>query len=230
MGRYLITGASRGIGRAIALRLAQPDRTLLLHGRDKEALEESCDRVSEKGARAVAIETDISTVAGVEKLADRVGADNLNVLVNNAGVVFVEPFEKITLEHWQKTLAVNVTAPFVLIQKLLDRLKRGASIVNILSVAARTAFPNWSSYCASKFALEGLSRCLREELRPRGIRIINIYPAATGTGMWNNIEGDWARDKMMPPEEVAEALAYALERPASVMVEDISLGDMAGNH
>jgi len=229
MNRFLITGASRGIGRAIALRLAQPNRTLLLHGRDKEALEESCRMVSEKGARAVAVAADIGTIAGVEELADRVGPDNLDVLVNNAGVVYVEPFEKITLEQWQKTLAVNVTAPFVLIQKLNDRLTRGASIVNILSVAARTAFPNWSSYCMSKFALEGLSRCLREELRPRGIRVINIYPAATGTGMWDNIEGEWARDKMMPPEEVAEALAYALERPSSVMVEDISLGDMTGN-
>ncbi|MBN1213476.1 MAG: SDR family oxidoreductase [candidate division Zixibacteria bacterium] len=229
MDRYLITGASRGIGRAIAIRLARPDRTLLLHGRDKEALDESCRKVSEKGARAVAVAADISSVEGVEKLADRAGSDKLDVLVNNAGVAFVEPFEKITLEHWQKTLAVNITAPFVLIQRLLDRLPRGASIVNILSVAARTVFPNWSSYCMSKFALEGLSRCLREELRPRGIRVINIYPAATASGMWDNIEGNWKRDKMLPPAEVAEAVAYALERPASVLVEDINLGNVTGN-
>jgi NAD(P)-dependent dehydrogenase (short-subunit alcohol dehydrogenase family) len=224
MDRYLITGASRGIGRAIALRLAYPDRTLLLHGRDEKALEESRRLVSEKGAQAVVIAADISTVAGVEQLAERVGTDDLGVLVNNAGVAYVEPFEKITLEHWQKTLAVNVTAPF-----LLDRLKRGSSIVNILSVAARTAFPNWSSYCMSKFALEGFSRCLREEMRSRGIRVINIYPSATATGMWDGVEGDWEKNKMLPPEEVAEALAYALERPSAVMVEDISLGDIAGN-
>jgi len=229
MERFLITGASRGIGRAIAVRLAHPDRTLLLHGRDKKALEESAQMVRDKGAWAVALTADIGTAAGVEELVSQVGGDELHLLVNNAGVAFIGPIEEITMEQWEKTVAVNITAPFLLVRKLLSQMVRGASIVNILSVAARTTFPNWSAYCMSKFALDGFSRSLREELRPRGVRVINIYPSATATDIWDGIEGDWDKDNMLKPEETAEALAYALERPPSVSVDDISLGNMTGN-
>ena len=79
-------------------------------------------------------------------------------------------------------------------------MKAGASIVNILSIAAKTGFANWSSYCMSKFALEGFSQSIREELRPRGIRVLNIYPAATDTEIWEPIEGNWPREKMMSSE------------------------------
>lgn len=229
MERFLITGASRGIGRAIAVRLARTDRTLLLHGRDKKALEKSAQLVRDRGAWAFALTADLSTPDGVEELAAQVGSDELHLLVNNAGVAYVGPVEGITPEQWEKTLAVNITAPFLLIQKLLPQLVRGASIANILSVAARTVFPNWSAYCMSKFALDGFSKSLREELRPRGIRVINIYPSATATAIWDDIEGDWDRDAMLPPEETAEALAYALERPSEVVVDDISIGNLSGN-
>ena len=81
----------------------------------------------------------------------------------------------------------------------------------------------------SKFALDGFTRAVREELRPRGIRVINIYPAATATGMWDGISGEWSAEAMMPPEEVAEAVAYGLCRPASVLVESIHVGHISGN-
>jgi 3-oxoacyl-[acyl-carrier protein] reductase len=105
----------------------------------------------------------------------------------------------------------------------------GSSIVNILSIAAKTGFANWSAYCMSKFALEGLSRCLREELRDRKIRVINVYPAATDTNIWNNIEGEWPRHKMISPEDVASTIAFALSRPADVTLENISISSLTGN-
>ena len=89
----------------------------------------------------------------------------------------------------------------------------GSTIVNILSIAAKTGFPNWSAYCMSKFALEGFSQSVREELRERDIRVMNIYPAATNTDIWNDVEGEWPRRKMISAEEIAEAVAYALSRP-----------------
>jgi NADP-dependent 3-hydroxy acid dehydrogenase YdfG len=101
--------------------------------------------------------------------------------------------------------------------------------VNILSVAAKTGFANWSSYCMSKFALEGLSQSIREELREHKIRIINIYPAATDTEIWNNVEGDWPRHKMISPEEVASAVVFALSQPPDVLVENITLGNLSGS-
>ena len=229
MERILITGAGRGIGRAIACRLADHGRLLLLHGRDRKALEETARLADVKGASTLIVPSDLSTPAGVDAIVAAVGDQPLKVLVNNAGVAYVAPFENITLEQWQTTLAVNVTAPFLLMQRLLARLAPGAAIVNILSVAATTAFPNWSSYCMSKFALDGFTRAVREELRPRGIRVINIYPAATATGMWDGISGEWSAEAMMPPEEVAEAVAYGICRPASVLVEIIHVGHISGN-
>jgi 3-oxoacyl-[acyl-carrier protein] reductase len=101
--------------------------------------------------------------------------------------------------------------------------------VNILSIAARSGFPNWSAYCMSKFALEGFSQCVREELRDRKIRVINVYPAATDTNIWNDIEGNWPRGKMISPEDVASAVAYALSRPTDVALENITLSSLSGN-
>ena len=146
--------------------------------------------------------------------------------MNNAGIAVVKPFGEITPVEWEQTLGVNVTAPFLLTQRFAPEMPPGSSIVNILSIAAKTGFANWSAYCMSKFALEGFSQSVREELREHKIRVINIYPAATNTGIWNSVEGDWPRDKMISPEEVAGAVAYALSRPAKVALENITLSSL----
>ena len=228
MKRYLITGASRGIGRAIAEKLAGPKVTLLLHGRDREALAQNCRSAEAKSAKAISLAYDLSEPVEIQKMVDEIGAAPLDALINNAGIAFVKPLESVTLEEWQSTLAVNVTAPFLLTQKLLPRLSVGSTIVNILSIAAKTGFPNWSSYCMSKFALEGFSQAIREELRPRGIRVLNVYPAATATEIWNGVEGEWPREKMLSADEVGEAVAYALSRPSDVAVENIQLQNTSG--
>src|SRR5438552_14443220 len=85
-----------------------------------------------------------------------------------------------------------------LTQHFAPNMPPGSSIVNILSIAAKTGFANWSAYCMSKFALEGFSQSVREELRERKIRVINVYPAATDTNIWNNIEGKWPRERSRP--------------------------------
>src|SRR5207253_5338437 len=223
MKRYLITGASRGIGRAIAEKLAAPDVMLLLHGRDTVALADVCKSVSPRCARVGRLIHDLAVASGVADLIAEVGKDPLDLLVNNAGVAIVKPFGEITPIEWEQVLGVNVTAPFLLTQHLAPNMPPGSSIVNILSIAAKTGFPNWSAYCMSKFALEGFSQSVREELRARKIRVINIYPAATNTEIWNNAEGDWPRNKMISAEQVASAIVYALSRPADVTVENITL-------
>lgn len=228
MKRGLITGASRGIGRAIAIRLAAEGFDLILHGREQAALIESAGLVKKAGGKSSLILSDLSTGQGIDKVAGELVAAPLHLLVNNAGVAYVKPMEEISSEEWLESLAINVTAPFKLTQRLFEIMPPGASIVNILSVAARTGFAGWSSYCASKFALEGLMQSIREELRPRKIRVINVYPSATTTGLWDGVKGDWPKDRMIAPEEVAEAVAYAVSRPSTVMVENISVGEISG--
>jgi short-subunit dehydrogenase len=100
--------------------------------------------------------------------------------------------------------------------------------VNVLSVAARTGFANWSAYCMSKFALEGFSQSVREELRVHNVRVINVYPAATNTEIWNGVAGEWPREKMMPAAEVADAIVYAISRPNQIALENITLTSVSG--
>lgn len=229
MKRYLITGASRGIGRAIAEKLAAPDVTLLLHGRDTVALAETRKSIEKRCARVVSLIYDLARPEGVSNLADEVGAEPLDLLVNNAGIAVVKPFGEITMIEWEQTLGVNVTAPFLLAQRFAPHMPPGSSMVNILSIAAKTGFAGWSAYCMSKFALEGFSQSLRAELRDHKIRVINIYPAATDTDIWNAVGGDWPRDQMISANEVAAAVAFALAQPPDVLVENITLGNLGGD-
>ena len=117
----------------------------------------------------------------------------------------------------------------MLMQHFAPHMPPGSSIVNILSIAAKTGFANWSAYCMSKFALEGLSQCVREELRDRKVRVINVYPAATDTDIWSQVEGKWPRDHMMNATQVADAVAFALARPMDTLVENITLSSLVGN-
>jgi 3-oxoacyl-[acyl-carrier protein] reductase len=228
MKRILITGASRGIGRAITERLAAPDVELLLHGRDTVALAEVCRSVKPRCGKIVKLVHDLAKKSGVCGLIDAVGPEPLNILVNNAGIAVVKPFTEITEIEWDQTLGVNVTAPFMLLQHFAPRMSPGSSIVNVLSIAAKTGYPGWSAYCMSKFALEGFSQSVREELRDHKVRVINVYPAATDTEIWNNVGGDWPREKMMSPEDVAGAVAFAVSQPSAVLVENITLGSLTG--
>ena len=229
MKRYLITGASRGIGRAIAEKLGAEDVTLLLHGRDTVALAETRKGVEAHCSKVIPLIHDLATSAGVSDLIAEVGAQPIDLLVNNAGVAIVKPFGEITQIEWEQTVGVNITAPFMLTQHFAPRMPPGSSVANILSIAAKTGFANWSAYCMSKFALEGFSQAVREELREHKIRVINIYPAATDTNIWSSVEGNWPREKMISPNDVASAVAYALSRPAEVSLENISLSNLTGN-
>ncbi|PYL69370.1 MAG: short-chain dehydrogenase [Verrucomicrobia bacterium] len=229
MKRYLITGASRGIGRAIAEELTASDVELLLHGRDTVALAQTRKAVEPQCARVSLLIHDLATAHGVSDLIAEVGKEPIDLLVNNAGVAVAKPFTEITPIEWDQTVGLNITAPFMLMQHFAPRMPPGSSVVNVLSIAAKSGFANWSAYCMSKFALEGFSQSVREELRDRKIRVINIYPAATDTDIWDHIEGKWPRHKMISPKDVASAVAYALSRPADVALENITLSSLAGN-
>jgi NAD(P)-dependent dehydrogenase (short-subunit alcohol dehydrogenase family) len=229
MKRYLITGASRGIGRAIAEKLAESNVTLFLHGRDVAALRETTNLVEAKGAISRQLRADLGDKSSVEALIEQVSGEPLDALINNAGIAVVKPLDKISIEEWERTFAINVTAPFLLSQGLIPAMSRGGSIVNILSIAAKAGFAGWSSYCMSKFALEGFSQAIREELRARKIRVINIYPAATDTDIWNAVEGERPREKMISAEQVASTVAYALAQPPDVLIENITLGNLSGS-
>lgn len=227
--RILITGATGGIGRALADILAGPQTELIIHGRNKTILEKLSRDIEGRGGSVKMASADISTPDGVATLVEQVGSGTVDVIIHCAGVAFVDDVGNIKPNEWHKSLDINVTAPFLITQKLLPSIPEGGSIVFILSVAARTGFPSWGAYCTSKFALEGFTRVLREELRPRKIRVINVYPSATATDIWDNIPGQWSKENMLTSEMVANAIKFALSQPPSTVIENISLGNVGGN-
>jgi len=107
-------------------------------------------------------------------------------------------------------------------------MRAGALIVNVASVAARQAFPNWSAYVAAKHGLLGFSGAIREELRPRGIRVSVVLPAATDTALWDALPGEWSRASMLQPADVARAIAQLADQPPYVTTEEIVIGHVAG--
>ena len=125
MKRYLITGASRGIGRAIAQKLAAPGHMLLLHGRNREALAKTCRLVEARKGKAIPLSYDLRRAARVEKMLAAIGPEPLDGLIHNAGIALVKPFEEITLTEWDTLFAVNVTAPFLLTQQLAPDVLSG---------------------------------------------------------------------------------------------------------
>src|SRR3712207_3654631 len=201
---------------------------MVLHVRYRLGLEETCPAVEAIASAAQPLVFDLRDPAAIDQLIAAAGDEPLDGLINNAGIAVVKPLEAISLDEWQAMLAINVTAPFLLTKAFAAKMQPGSSILNVLSIAAKTGFPNWSSYCMTKFALEGFSQAVREELRSRGIRVINLYPAATNTDIWNGVEGEWPREKMMLPTEIGDAVAFALSRPPDVAIENMDLLNVSG--
>jgi short-subunit dehydrogenase len=228
MKSIVITGASRGIGKAIATRLAEEGTTLYLQGRNQSKLDETAAICRDKKSETHTIASDLSTREGIESVANSLRGISVFALINNAGVSLTKPFDQISFEEWNKVMATNLTAPFYLSRLLAGQMTEGSAIVNVSSGAAYTAFPGQSAYCASKFGLEGFSECVREELRSRKIRLISIYPAATYTDMWRSIPGNWPVEKMLTAEQVAESVAFVLDQPQHVGVEFLRISNIAG--
>jgi len=226
----LITGASRGIGRATALALAAPGARLTLAARSAEALEEVAAAVRARGAEAIAVPCDVTAQPHVARLVEAAAGDGgrLDIAVHSVGGALVAPLESITLGAWEESLRSQLTSLFLVTQHATARMGAGGLMVNIGSVAARQAFPGWSAYTAAKHGALGFMAAVREELRPRGVRVSSILPAATDTGLWDAVAGAWNRGNMLRPEDVASAVATLAALPPHVGVEDLTIGHVVG--
>lgn len=213
MRTYFITGASRGIGRATALALAEPGAMLALAGRTTAALEELALEVQERGAQALVVPLDLRDLDGLEAAAESaLGVlGGLDVLINNGGIFNVRSLEHTDAAFFEDMLRVNLTAPLVLARTCLGALRASSSavVLNVLSIAAETGFPANSAYSASKYGLRGLSDVWRAELEGLGIQVRAVYPQGTDTAIFDDVPGDWDRASMDTPEAVAELIVRA---------------------
>jgi 3-oxoacyl-[acyl-carrier protein] reductase len=225
----LVTGASRGIGLTIADACAQEGGRVVLVARNAKTLGEAASQIS--GADSFV--GDVTEEQDVARLFKEIRSRHkrLDVLVNNAGVFTYKPFVRTTPADWERNIRTNLTSLYLVTRAALPLLKRStaAQIVNILSVSSRTAFPNCSAYCASKFGALGFTRVLAEELRPEGIRVTAILPGSTSTSMSNEFDFPLDREKLLKPRDVADAVIAALLLPSRGTMDEILLTPSQGN-
>jgi NAD(P)-dependent dehydrogenase (short-subunit alcohol dehydrogenase family) len=226
----LVTGGSRGIGLAIAQRLASEGAKLILAARKEAALRKAGAEIA---GGATVIRADVTQPRQVERLfqavARRMG--RLDVLINNAGVFTFKPFASTSLDEWRCNIETNLTALFLCTHAALPLLRRSRSahLVNILSVSSIHAYANCSAYTASKFGALGLTRVLREELRPLKIRVTGILPGSTNTRLTTQFGFPVCRIDLIQPSDVAEAVFSALTQPPRTTVEEVLLMPSQGS-
>ena len=231
-GVAVVSGGGSGLGREIALELAQRGYALALLGRHAAPLAATLAAAGLGPDRGLALPCDVRDPAAVGEAVravhERFGA--AEIVVPAAGQVRLGPLAEISPAEFADTVAVNLTGVFVLLRALLpEMLRRGRGwIFVILSVAARRAFPAWGAYAASKWGLAGLVASLREELAGTGIRLTALYPGAADTPIWEGLPGSWDRAAMLPAREAARAVGYALDADPRALVEELHLGPAGG--
>jgi len=227
----LITGATRGIGLAIAHALAAEGCNLVLTARDESALARASKELKAAKIHILAHPCDVRDPHSVDALfrAARQEFHRLDILTNNAGIAHPNlPIEKLPFPVWKNVMETNLDGVFLVTQAALGMMKRGGTIVNNLSVAANRVFAGSAAYNASKHGALGLTNTLREELRPRGIRVIALLAGATDTDIWTTLWPQAPRRKMMLPATVAQAVLDAIVLPANATVESLEIRPTAG--
>ena len=225
----IVTGASSGIGHAAARLLAAEGTYVVLVARSGGKLEKLAE---ELGDRAIVHAADVGDRAAVERLFEAVKAKfgGLDLLFNNAGVGYNNPFEKSTQDEWKATIDANLYGVLHCTQLAIPLLRGrpGAMISTVSSVGGRYGLAGWSVYNATKFAVVGFHDALRKELGPEGIRVSLIEPGAVHTNWGFNVPKDQMKERRdsleaLTSEEVARALVYAFAQPANMNVQEMLL-------
>jgi short-subunit dehydrogenase len=227
--RALITGASRGIGRATALCFAKAGIEPILIGRSLSALESVQQAVLASGVNAHAYAVDLSAIqevrAEIEKILAAVGT--VEILVNNAGMGYTAALAETPLADWQTVLDLNLTSPLQCIQAVLPQMRsqQRGTILNVISIAGRQTFPEWGAYSASKFGLMSVTKTLAQEERSHGIRVVALCPGSVNTPLWDspNVHADFDRSQMLTAEDVAETIVQAILMPHHAVIEELTL-------
>lgn len=229
----VITGASRGIGRAIALGLAAEGCAVALAARSARRLEQLAGEIESKGDRAVAIPTDLTVDRDLSALIEIAQEDlgRIDILINNAGIRLSGPIERFPTRHWDAMMTVNARAPFILSRLAIPHLRAagGGAIVNISSIAGIQGFANQAAYGASKHALMGLSKALAAELKADGIRVHTVCPGGVDTDMAADSPSGLDRATLIAPGRIAEVVLFLLRLGGNAMIDDVHVRRAAGN-
>jgi NAD(P)-dependent dehydrogenase (short-subunit alcohol dehydrogenase family) len=224
----LITGATEGIGRATAFALGRAGYKVGICARTEAKIRRVVEELKTEGIEAAGAAADVGQPdparSAAAAVSGRLGA--IDVLVNNAGILIAKPFEELSLDDWDATMATNVRSLYLMTREVLPamRQKRAGSIVNVASLAGRNGFAGGTAYAASKHAVLGFSRSLMLETRKDNIRVIAICPGSVDTSMMQDqpmLKPDAKR--ILRPEDVAATIVHALQLPERAMMSEVDI-------
>ena len=232
----LVTGASRGIGRAIALRLAADGAYVGVHyGRSKREADETIRMIEDQGGNAVAVGANLAVIAEIEAMYERLGVrfDNIDILVNNAATLLSLTIDNTTPEDFDKIVNTNLRGTYFVTKYAMARMGKGGRIINVASNSTRVAYPEVSVYGLTKAAIQNLTLSLAQQLGPRGITVNTLIPGIIDTDMNANwlsaetktfVEGITALGRLGAVQEVASVAAFlASEESSWVTAQNIEV-------
>jgi 3-oxoacyl-[acyl-carrier protein] reductase len=223
----IVTGAGRGIGRAIAGAFAREGAAVVLAARSVPELDRVAREIEQAGGRALVVPTDARHEASVEALVRRALAEwrQVDVLVNAAGVATFAPVTDSKLDDWDQTLAVNLRGAVLCCRAVLPAMigRHRGTIISVGSVVTSRSLAGSAAYTASKYGLLGFSRVLAEEMRSQGVRVGVLSAGATDTPLWDTMPGAPARDRMLRADQVAEAALLMASLGPNATLEEVTL-------
>ncbi len=220
----IVTGASKGIGKAIAVALADAGAKVVLAARTRQTVEQVAAELRESGADAIAIPTDVTDVDAVKNLIQHTldTYQNLDILINNAGSGKFGTIADFAPSDWDNVINSNLKGVYLCAKYALPHLLQGrGQIINVLSIAAKVAFPASSAYCAAKAGALALTKVLAAEVRDKNIRVTAVLPGSVETPFWDDIPEHPDFEKMLKPEHVANAVLSVCQQPIGMVTEEI---------
>jgi 3-oxoacyl-[acyl-carrier protein] reductase len=225
----IVTGAGRGIGKAIAMALGQEKMRLALLARSTDQLREVVGHIRAAGGEAIAEPCDLMNSDAIEAALNKVYQqfDSLDVVINNAGIFLEKPIAEIKLEEWNRVLRVNLTASFLICQSAFLKMKdrQRGRIIAIASSASTQGFIHQAGYCASKHGLLGFMRCLSIEAKPHNVHVHTICPGGVRTDL---LKGTYMGDRVsqsaiIEPQNIADMVLFLLRQPENIDIPEINL-------
>lgn len=208
----IITGSSRGIGKEAALLFAKNHCKVVICSRNKLEIKNTKKEIEEFGTEVLAIKSDISNISDVNILVNKTleKFGKINILINNAGVCYKNNIENSSHDEINSSIDINLKGAMYLIKEVLPHIKKekNSKIINISSYAGKYGMPNFSAYCATKFALMGITKSISKEL-PGNVKIYSICPKSTDTKMYRDIRNDSDNEKLDSPDNVAKEIFKA---------------------
>jgi len=223
----LVTGASRGIGRSIAIALASAGVTVMATARDETSLQNLINDIDAPENTTGYITGDLVEkeipAQLVEETVRRFG--RLDILVNNAGILLAKPMAETSSDEWDRVMAINARAPFLLCQAACPLMKQsgGGTVIQIVSVVGEKSYPSQGAYTASKHALMGFSKVLAQEVRQDNIRVHTILPGGVDTDMMGDLDTKLESSELMAPSDIAEIVMFLLSHRNNAVIDSIRL-------